>query len=94
MIPEQDPADPGSGGQKRTGLQPQSFLERGGGAGVSEPPPTIKLKLSTFRPKSQIQAFRIQHPEARNARDWSHRAFRKGGGQEFPSPSPHYEANS
>ena len=34
MVPYEDPADPGSGGQKRTGLQPLSCLGEGGGAGV------------------------------------------------------------
>ena len=36
-VPQEDPADPGSGGRKRTGLQPQAVWEgRGGGDGVRD----------------------------------------------------------
>ena len=40
--PREDPADPGSGGQKRTGLEPQSFPPRGGGDVFGGPPPSYK----------------------------------------------------
>ena len=56
-LPREDPADPGSGGQNRTGLEPQA-LWTGGGQDFWDSPPCYKsfgFRNLEPRPRNQIQ---------------------------------------